>query len=77
MRRVVVLVLDLHQVQATGFVVVVWSDAGNDAPAVADAGQHTDAGHVGACLWLLHTLSCRPDPRVPPIGGDVSGVKLC
>ncbi len=76
MGRVVVLVVDLHQVESARFT-VVWSYAGDYSPAVADACQHADAGYVGACLCVLHSLSCRPDPRVPPIGGDVSGVKLC
>ncbi len=79
-RRVVVLVLDLHKVQAAGVAavrIVVRTDGRDDPAPVADPGEHADPGDVGACLCLLHALSCWRGPRAPPIGGDVSDVKLC
>ena len=67
-RRVVVLVLDLHQVQAarvTAVWVVEWLYGSDDAAAVADPGEHADARYVGACLCLLHSLPCWLDPGCP------------
>lgn len=63
MGRVVVLVLDLHQVQAARVIAVwtvVWLYGSDDAAAVADPGEHADSGDVGACGCLLHSPLAGP-----------------